>query len=80
MQTPFSVAWDNIGLQLIQLAVGNKVWVLDMKKIQGEHPVGGRDTGLDAKAFLTELRRILQSPDIAKGRDKTDERHQHHLG
>ena len=37
-----------------------------MKKIKGEHPVGGRDTGLNAKAFPTELRRILQLPDMVK--------------
>ncbi|KAJ7934483.1 ribonuclease H-like domain-containing protein [Mycena leptocephala] len=47
----FSVAWNNIGLRTIQLAKGNEAWVLDMWKI---------------KAFPTELRRILTSPDIAK--------------
>jgi hypothetical protein len=30
------VAWDNIGLRLIQIARGNVVWVLDMWKIRGK--------------------------------------------
>ncbi|KAJ7270159.1 ribonuclease H-like domain-containing protein [Mycena haematopus] len=47
----FQVAWDNIGVRLIQIAEGNDVWVLDMWKI---------------RAFPEELRRILQSPYIAK--------------
>ncbi|KAJ7448107.1 ribonuclease H-like domain-containing protein [Mycena latifolia] len=47
----FPVAWDNISLRLVQIARGNDAWVLDMWKI---------------RAFPTELRRILLSPDIKK--------------
>ncbi|KAJ7926837.1 ribonuclease H-like domain-containing protein [Mycena leptocephala] len=46
-----AVAWDNIGLRLIQIARGREVWVLDMWKI---------------KAFPRELIRILGSADIPK--------------
>ncbi|KAJ6474025.1 ribonuclease H-like domain-containing protein [Mycena vitilis] len=48
---PFPVAWNNIGVRLIQLARGDDAWVLDMWKI---------------KAFPLELRRILLSPEIIK--------------
>ncbi|KAJ7130012.1 hypothetical protein C8R43DRAFT_957222 [Mycena crocata] len=49
--TIFPIAWDKIGVRLIQLSRDNDVWVLDMWEI---------------KAFPKELRRILASPNIAK--------------
>ncbi|KAJ7752953.1 ribonuclease H-like domain-containing protein [Mycena metata] len=45
----YEPAWDNRGLCLIQLSVGDTAWVLNMKKI---------------KAFPKELKRILTSPSI----------------
>ncbi|KAJ7753758.1 ribonuclease H-like domain-containing protein [Mycena metata] len=51
MLPTFSIQWENTGLCLIQLAQGESVWVLNMNRI---------------KAFPSELRRILESPDIAK--------------
>ncbi|KAJ7466347.1 ribonuclease H-like domain-containing protein [Mycena latifolia] len=48
---PFPIAWNNIGVRLIQIARGNLVWVMDMWKI---------------RALPVELKRILVSPDIKK--------------
>ncbi|KAJ7733298.1 glycoside hydrolase superfamily [Mycena metata] len=47
----FDVAWDNIGLRLIQIAYGNDAWVIDVRAI---------------KSVPVELRRLLESPHIAK--------------
>ncbi|KAJ7019105.1 ribonuclease H-like domain-containing protein [Mycena alexandri] len=47
----FSIFWDNVGLCLIQIAQGDTVWILNMSRI---------------RAYPSELRRILESPDIAK--------------
>ncbi|KAJ7925803.1 ribonuclease H-like domain-containing protein [Mycena leptocephala] len=47
----FPVAWDNIGLRLIQIAYGEVVWVLDMWKI---------------RCVPKELRRILLAVKIPK--------------
>jgi hypothetical protein len=40
MHSKFPVAWDNVGLRCIQLAIEGVVWVLDMRKIRGEHAIG----------------------------------------
>ncbi|KAJ7511885.1 ribonuclease H-like domain-containing protein [Mycena galericulata] len=48
----FTVAWDNIGLRLVQIAHEDNVWVFDMWKI---------------RAIPKELVRILLSPNIKKG-------------
>ncbi|KAJ6481345.1 ribonuclease H-like domain-containing protein [Mycena vitilis] len=48
---PFPIAWNNIGLRLVQIATDEEAFVLDMWKI---------------RAFPKELRRILTSPDIIK--------------
>ncbi|KAJ7672311.1 ribonuclease H-like domain-containing protein [Mycena polygramma] len=53
---PFRVAWNNIGLRLVQIATDTEAFVLDMWKIRGEPPA----------PFPFELERILKSPDIAK--------------
>ncbi|KAJ6520783.1 ribonuclease H-like domain-containing protein [Mycena vulgaris] len=47
----FPVAWNNVGVRLIQIARDNSVWVLDMWKI---------------RAVPTELVRILTATDIEK--------------
>ncbi|KAJ6548896.1 ribonuclease H-like domain-containing protein [Mycena capillaripes] len=47
----FPIAWDNIGLRLVQIANDDVAWVLDMWKI---------------RAFPKELRRILLSDKIKK--------------
>ncbi|KAJ7143097.1 ribonuclease H-like domain-containing protein [Mycena crocata] len=47
----FHVAWNNIGLRVVQLSQNDVSWVLDMWRIQ---------------AFPIELIRILESDDIAK--------------
>ncbi|KAJ7035866.1 ribonuclease H-like domain-containing protein [Mycena alexandri] len=47
----FSIQWDKVGLCLIQLAQGERAWVLNMNRI---------------KAFPSELRRIIETPEIAK--------------
>ncbi|KAJ7436945.1 ribonuclease H-like domain-containing protein [Mycena latifolia] len=47
----FPVAWEKIGLRLIQIAQDNDVWVLDMWKI---------------KAVPKEVKRIIESPHIKK--------------
>ncbi|KAJ7182685.1 ribonuclease H-like domain-containing protein [Mycena crocata] len=47
----FPIAWDNIGLRLVQIYQRGDAWVLDMWKI---------------KAFPRELKRILESSDIVK--------------
>ncbi|KAJ7502484.1 ribonuclease H-like domain-containing protein [Mycena galericulata] len=47
----FGVAWNNIGLCVVQLARGDDVWVINLTKI---------------KAYPAELRRILESPSIIK--------------
>ncbi|KAJ6447833.1 ribonuclease H-like domain-containing protein [Mycena vitilis] len=47
----FRVIWSNIGLRLVQIAREDEVWVMDMWKI---------------RAFPYELRRVLESPNIAK--------------
>lgn len=60
----FSIAWDNIGLRLVQLAHENTVWVLDMWKIRGERRVYSFSTTHLPSATLAipkELRRILTS-------------------
>ncbi|KAJ7039394.1 ribonuclease H-like domain-containing protein [Mycena alexandri] len=46
----FSIRWDNTGICLVQIARGDKVWVLNMNRI---------------RAFPTELRRIIESPNIS---------------
>ncbi|KAJ7635499.1 ribonuclease H-like domain-containing protein [Mycena polygramma] len=51
IRRPFRVVWANIGLRLVQIARDDNVWVMDMWKI---------------KAFPRELKRILESPAIAK--------------
>ncbi|KAJ7488884.1 ribonuclease H-like domain-containing protein [Mycena latifolia] len=63
----FPVAWDHIGLRLLQIARGNDMWVLDMWKIRGEDSfeVKTKHTK-NGEAFPAELRRILLSPDIRK--------------
>ncbi|KAF7336581.1 Werner Syndrome-like exonuclease [Mycena sanguinolenta] len=50
-QTPFAVAWDNIGLRLVQIAHEGTVVVLDLMKI---------------RAIPKQLRRILESETITK--------------
>ncbi|KAJ7032306.1 ribonuclease H-like domain-containing protein [Mycena alexandri] len=47
----FPIAWDKIGLRLIQISQGDEAWVIDVWKI---------------RAFPKELRRIMMSPLIAK--------------
>ncbi|KAJ7749108.1 ribonuclease H-like domain-containing protein [Mycena metata] len=47
----FPVAWDHVGLRLVQISRHNVVWVLDLWKI---------------RAYPAELRRILLSPNIKK--------------
>ncbi|KAJ7615624.1 ribonuclease H-like domain-containing protein [Mycena polygramma] len=47
----FPIAWDNIGLRLVQLSHNDVAWVLDMYKI---------------RAFPSELRRILMASNIKK--------------
>ncbi|KAJ6449311.1 ribonuclease H-like domain-containing protein [Mycena vitilis] len=54
----FPVAWDNIGVRLIQLAKDDECFVLDMWRIKGKQK--------PAFSFPRELRRILLSPDITK--------------
>ncbi|KAJ7021219.1 ribonuclease H-like domain-containing protein [Mycena alexandri] len=46
----FSIRWDNTGICLVQIARGDKIWVLNMNRI---------------RAFPTELRRIIESPNIS---------------
>ncbi|KAJ7677844.1 ribonuclease H-like domain-containing protein [Mycena polygramma] len=50
-RVPFPVAWNNIGLRLVQIATDDAAYVLDMWKI---------------RAYPAELWRVLTSPDIAK--------------
>ncbi|KAJ7622778.1 ribonuclease H-like domain-containing protein [Mycena polygramma] len=51
MRSPFRVAWNNIGLRLVQIATDKEAFVLDMWKI---------------RVFPFELEHILKSPDIKK--------------
>lgn len=51
----FSVAWDNIGIRLLQLAHGDKVWVLDFWKIRGTNDADQK------KKFTTDLKRSSNS-------------------
>ncbi|KAJ7461245.1 ribonuclease H-like domain-containing protein [Mycena latifolia] len=63
----FPVAWDHIGLRLLQIARGNDMWVLDMWKIRGEDSFEVKTKRTkNGEAFPAELRRILLSPDIRK--------------
>ncbi|KAJ7739217.1 ribonuclease H-like domain-containing protein [Mycena metata] len=45
----YRLAWENMGLALIQISAGNTVWVLNMRKI---------------RAFPRELKRIMTSESI----------------
>ncbi|KAJ7715121.1 ribonuclease H-like domain-containing protein [Mycena metata] len=45
----FAIRWSHTGLCLVQIAQGDKVWVLNMNRV---------------RAFPSELRRIIESPSI----------------
>ncbi|KAJ7020374.1 ribonuclease H-like domain-containing protein [Mycena alexandri] len=47
----FDVAWDNVGIRLVQIAWEDEAWVIDLRAI---------------KAVPKQLARILQSPAISK--------------
>ncbi|KAJ7705897.1 ribonuclease H-like domain-containing protein [Mycena metata] len=47
----FQIQWDNVGICLVQIARGDKVWLINLNRI---------------KAFPGELRRLLSSPDVVK--------------
>ncbi|KAJ7221922.1 ribonuclease H-like domain-containing protein [Mycena rebaudengoi] len=47
----FTVAWDNIGLCVVQIARDNMAWVINIRSM---------------KAFPSELKRVLTSPNIVK--------------
>ncbi|KAJ7016471.1 ribonuclease H-like domain-containing protein [Mycena alexandri] len=61
----FPIAWDKIGLRLIQISQGDEAWVIDVWKI---------------RAFPKELRRIMMSPLIAKAGCRSGERYARHMG
>jgi hypothetical protein len=35
----FPVAWDNVGLRLIQIARDDIAWILDMRKVRSKHAI-----------------------------------------
>jgi hypothetical protein len=66
-KSPFPVAWDNIGLRLIQIAHGKVVWVLDMWKIKGKlNNNEAKQANAPHIAFPVELLRIFHAVDIPK--------------
>ncbi|KAJ7187196.1 ribonuclease H-like domain-containing protein [Mycena filopes] len=50
-KTKFEVAWENVGIRLVQIAWEKDVWVIDLRAIKG---------------IPKELARILRSPDVIK--------------
>ncbi|KAJ7739612.1 ribonuclease H-like domain-containing protein [Mycena metata] len=54
----FDVAWDNVGIRLVQIAWEDEAWVIDLRAMKGDNT--------RPAVIPKELARVLQSPDISK--------------